>query len=96
MTDKILTKHYEGTFAGGQGPILGMHSSSEPETKGGGEGKHIAFVNEGGHDSKPTGSDANFDLHGKGYAGPENWIPEDQGVKNPDDISSSFGVKGAD
>ncbi len=94
MADPILKKNYSGTFANGQGPILGMDSSSEPEVKGihGGEGKHMSSVDEGGHDSKPTGESENFDLHGKGYAGPENWVPENKGTVNPDDVTSSKGV----
>ena len=32
-------------------------------------------------------SDKNFDLHGGSYAGPSNMVPEDKGVKNPDDVS---------
>jgi hypothetical protein len=95
-SDPISKKNYTGTFAGGQGPILGMDSSSEPEVKGvhGGEGKGIKSVDEGGHDSKPTGGSENFDLHGKSYAGPDNLAnaPENKGVVNPDDVSSSKGV----
>lgn len=43
----------------------------------GGEGKNL---------KSSEGSD-NFDLHGKGYAGPENMVPTNKGVKNPDDVS---------
>jgi hypothetical protein len=93
--DVISKKNYTGTFAGGQGPIHGMTSSSEPETKGviTGEYKHVTSVDEGGHDSKPSGDDAHFDLHGASYAGPENWVPDNKGVVNPDDIQKSAGVK---
>ena len=95
MADPILSKNYTGTFANGQGPINGMHSSSEPETKGvlGGEHTKVHSVDEGGHDSRPSGNDPSFDLHGKNYAGPENMVPDNKGTVNPDDIKSSFGVK---
>lgn len=95
MSDPISKKNYTGTFANGQGPILGMSHSSEGETKEtfGGEGKHIKSMDEGGHDVKPSGESGNFDLHGKGYAGPENWQPENKGIVNPDDVQSSAGVK---
>ena len=90
----IGTKNYAGTFAGGQGPILGMDSSSEPETKGvlGGEAERPKSVNEGGHDSRPTGDDGMFDINGKGYAGPENWQPSSKAETNPDDVSKSKAV----
>lgn len=92
--DVISKKNYSGTFAGGQGPIHGMDSSSEPEFSGvhGGEMKNIKTVSEGGSDSKPTGEGENFDLHGAGYKGPENWVPENKGTVNPDDVSKSKGV----
>lgn len=40
-------------------------------------------------DSLKVGSegDKNFDLHSDSYAGPENMVPDNKGVKNPDDIS---------
>jgi len=90
-TDPILKKNYTGTFAGGQGPILGQTSSKEPEFSGvyGGEMKNIKTVDEGGHDMKPSGEDSHFDLHGKSYAGPDNWQPDNKGVVNPDDIQHS-------
>lgn len=86
--DPILKKNYSGTFTGGQGPVKGQTSSSEPEFHGthGGEGKKVHMAEEGGHDMKPSGEDKHFDLHGKGYAGPENWQPENKGVVNPDDV----------
>lgn len=92
--DVISKKNYTGTFAGGQGPVLGMDSSSEPEVKGvyGGEGKSIRSVDEGGHDSKPTGEGGNFDLHSSSYAGPENMVPENKGTMNPDEVSKSKAV----
>jgi hypothetical protein len=92
--DVIKTKNYAGTFTGGQGPILGMDSSSEPETKGvfGGEGKTLKSVDEGGHDSKPTGDDHNFDLQGKSYAGPENWQPSSKAETPPDEVSEKKAV----
>ena len=90
----IGTKNYTGTFAGGQGPILGMDTVSEPETKGvfGGEMKTLKSVDEGGHDSKPTGDGGMFDINGKGYAGPENWQPSSKAETNPDDVSKSKAV----
>ena len=90
----IGTKNYSGTFAYGQGPILGMETSSEPEFKGvhGGEMKNLKSVDEGGHDSKPTGDDHNFDLQGKSYAGPENWQPSSKAETNPDEVSKSKAV----
>ena len=93
-TDKIRTKNYTGTFAGGQGPILGMDSSSEPEIKGvlGGEGERPKSVDEGGHDSKPTGGDPGFDLQGAGYKGPENWQPSSKAETPPDEVSKSKAV----
>lgn len=95
LADPILKKNYEGTFAGGQGPIKGLHSSFESEEKGvyGGEMKHLKVMDEGGHDTKPTGESSNFDLHGKNYAGPENMVPENKGTVNPDDVTTSSGVK---
>lgn len=40
-----------------------------------------------GKDLKSSEGSSNFDLHGSSYAGPENMVPENKGVKNPDDIS---------
>jgi len=84
--DKMKGKAYEGTFAGGQGPILGQKSTSEPEFAGthGGEGKDkVRKVNEGGVDVRPSGEDKHFDLHGSSYTGPENMVPEDKGDVTP-------------
>jgi hypothetical protein len=52
-----------------------LKTKMEPEVKGvhGGEGKDIQ-----------SKSDAScFDLHGKGYVGPENWTPTNKGEKTP-------------
>jgi hypothetical protein len=92
-TDPIKSKYYTGTFANGQGPILGQTVSGEAEFKGvhGAEGKSDTnkVSSDGGTDVKPHGEDKQFDLHGKTYAGPENWQPENHGVANPDDVKSS-------
>lgn len=89
-SDPILKKNYSGTFSGGQGPVHGMDSSSEPEFKGvhGGEMKKMGYSSDGGRDVKPSGEDEQFNLHSKSYAGPENWQPDNKGVCNPDDVSS--------
>ena len=88
--NKIGTKKYQGTFAGGQGPIQGLQSDTTPDYSPihGGEGKHVKQVSDGGMDSKPSGEDKQFDLHSTSYAGPENMQPTNKGVVNPDDISS--------
>ena len=91
-TDPIKSKYYQGTFAGGQGPVLGQESCSEGEesTSHGGEGKKaIKTSGLGGSDVKPTGGDGGFSLRGKGYAGPENWQAENKGIVNPDDLQHS-------
>lgn len=91
--DPIKSKYYTGSLAGGQGPVLGQTVSGETEFKGvhGGEdkGAYKQYSSDGGNDTKPSGEDKQFDLHGKTYAGPENWQPENQGVVNPDDVKSS-------
>ncbi len=43
----------------------------------GGEGKNL----------KSSEGSSNFDLHGSRYAGPQNMVPDNKGVKNPDDVS---------
>lgn len=87
-TDPIKSKNYSGTFAGGQGPVLGQEVKSEGETSKvfGGEEKTLKVSSEGGTDPGSQGKDEHFDLHGKSYAGPENMRPENKGVVNPDDI----------
>lgn len=36
---------------------------------------------------KSSEGSSGFDLHGDSYAGPENMVPDNKGVKNPDDVS---------
>ena len=80
--NKFAGKAYEGTFKGGQGPVLGQSVKVESETKGvfGGEGKKLSTVS-GNEPSQPKGGDGLFSLKGKGYAGPGNvdFVPEDKG-----------------
>ena len=86
MTDfkGSLGKNYQGTNAGGQGPVLGMDSKVEPEPKGpfGGELKHTIDSTESGgpqHDQYDGREEAGFSLQGAGYEGPENWHPTNLG-----------------
>lgn len=92
-SDPIKSKYYQGSLAGGQGPILGQTVTGEAEFKGvhGGECQSDAEnkSSDGGTDVPPHGEDKQFDLHGKSYAGPENWTPENHGVVNPNDIQGS-------
>jgi hypothetical protein len=82
--------YYTGFLAGGEGPILGQEVKSEAEMKGvhGGEvGKNIKTVggvNQDVHDGKEQTSTLN--LHGKDYAGPQNWEPTNLGDRSPDKI----------
>jgi hypothetical protein len=43
----------------------------------GGEGKNL----------KSSEGSSGFDLHGSTYAGPENMVPTNKGIVNPDDVS---------
>ena len=88
MKDTILKKAYEGTFSGGQGPVLGLKFDGEGETKGvfGGEMKHLS-VEKGSSASSGGSEEKGFSLSGTSYAGPENMKPTNDGVCNPDDIS---------
>ena len=92
MTDfkGSLGKNYQGTFAGGEGPVLGMDSKIEPEPKGpfGGEMKHLDTMSGGPqHDQYDGAEEKGFSLQGAGYRGPENMTPNDQGVHNNFDIN---------
>lgn len=84
MTDfkGSLGKNYVGTNAGGQGPILGMDSVTEPEPKGPFGGKVASLsVQHGGvqHDSYDGTEEKGFDIKGSGYTGPQNFSPTSAG-----------------
>lgn len=85
-------KYMDGTFANGQGPVMGQTVTNETENAGlisGGEGggKDLKPVN-GPTTFKPaTGDDGLFNLRGASYAGPQNWTPTSVGETNPFDIN---------
>lgn len=85
-------KHFEGfdpeaTGYAGPSRHLGKSGAYEPM------GVHRSAPNPkptvvGGRSDKRDGTEEKgFDLHGKGYSGPQNWTPTNLGVRNPDDIS---------
>lgn len=90
--NRFAGKYLAGSFANGQGPVMGQTTNMETEDKG------IISGQEGGggkltQNSGPTtvtpptpAGDQLFSLRGKDYAGPENWIPEDKGTTNPFDL----------
>jgi hypothetical protein len=82
VQNKFSGKAYEGTFKGGEGPVLGQSITTESETKGvfGGEGGTLKTVS-GTEPSQPKGGDGMFSLKDKSYAGPGNieFAPEDKG-----------------
>lgn len=91
-TNNFKGKNYDGTFKGGEGPILGQKVSSEAENGGllsGGEGggKNLKTVS-GPAPERPSGGDGLFDLHSKSYAGPGNlaFKPDNKGTVNPFDL----------
>ena len=83
-----LDKSYEGTFSGGQGPVLGLSFDGEAETKGllNGEFKKLSMEKGSTRDARDGSEEKGFSLSGKGYAGPENWTPTNLGTRNPDDV----------
>lgn len=91
--NKFTGKYYDGTFAGGEGPVAGQTVSTEKENTGllaGGEGGGKKLTQNSGPTTitPPTPSgDQLFSLHAKPYEGPQNWIPRDAGVTNPFDIN---------
>lgn len=80
--NKFSGKAFEGTFAGGQGPVKGQEVKRESENSGllnpsmghlktmGGKGDYVL---------SGMPSDKNFDMESKSYAGPENMKPKDMG-----------------
>ena len=88
-------KYMEGTFSNGEGPVMGQTTNYEKEDKGlisGGEGGGKNLTQNSGPTTvvPPTPSgDRLFDVQGKGYSGPENWKPTDQGTTNPYEIGKS-------
>lgn len=90
----IADKHYEGTFAGGQGPIKGLECEYEEEFKGVHDpAPHLKTVGDGGSFPTTGREMSGFDVAGAGYRGPQNFTPTNLGVRNPDDIEKSDGVK---
>lgn len=89
--NRFKGKFYDGTFTGGEGPVAGQTNNMERENSGlltGGEGggKNLKTVSGPTTFAPATGDDGLFDLHGKSYAGPQNFQPEDHGVSNPFDL----------
>lgn len=86
-----MQKNYTGTFSGGQGPVLGMDSVTEPEPQGpfGGEKKNLT-VQHGGvqHDQYDGAEEKGFSLGASGYAGPQNMKPTDLGERHNYNINS--------
>jgi|SRR5882724_2269799 len=87
-------KDLDGTFNHGEGPVIGLSISSEPEDKGlisGGEGggKNLNVMGGGTTYVNPaTPSDQKpFNLRGASYAGPQNFVPTDLGISNPFDVN---------
>lgn len=88
--DPIAGKLYEGPVHGGEGKekladkkpyeYMGVHKSA-PNPK---------LASEKGYTSSRDGKEeAGFDLHAKGYAGPQNWQPKNLGTRDPDDLRHS-------
>lgn len=81
----------DGTFSHGEGPVLGLSVNNEGENKGlisGGEGggKNLKTVGGPSTFTPATGDDGLFSLRSKSYAGPQNMVPDNQGVSNPFDL----------
>lgn len=79
----------DGTFSGGEGPVMGQKVTNEGENKGllsGGEGggKNITPNSGPTTITPPTPKgDGLFSLRGASYVGPQNFQPEDKGTVNP-------------
>ncbi len=90
-TNKFKGKYHEGTFSNGEGPVMGQSVKTESETKGqiepAASGRHLSTVGGKGELLAGTPADKNFDLHGKSYAGPENWQPKSEGEQHPFEIN---------
>lgn len=91
--NRFQGKFQDGTFAQGEGPVMGQTVVNERENAGlisGGEGggKNLSQNSGPTTVTPPTpGADKLFSLRGSSYAGPENWAPEDKGTVNPFDLS---------
>lgn len=83
-------KNYEGPVHGGEGKhkidgvtpyeFTGVYKS----------GPNPKLHPETGYTATRDGKEeSGFDLHGKGYSGPENWQPKNLGERHPDDLQHS-------
>jgi hypothetical protein len=91
--NKFTGKYSEGTFAGGEGPVLGQSITNEAETKGvlgtdNTTGRKLQQVNGTADSLKSKGEDKGFDIHGADYKGPQNWAPKDEGESHNFDIKN--------
>jgi hypothetical protein len=89
--NKFSGKYSEGTFKGGEGPVLGQSIVNESERKGllnpDTDGRNIKTVGGKSTDNiGGKGSDGLFDIYGAGYKGPQNMKPKDEGESNNFDI----------
>lgn len=94
-SNKFKGKYFEGTFAGGEGPVKGQSISREEERKGilnaesTGSGRNLKTVGGSGELLAGMPSEKNFDLHSKSYAGPENWQPKSEGEQHPFEVNKN-------
>jgi hypothetical protein len=83
-------KHYEGPVHGGEGKhnldkvapyeYTGVYKS----------GPNPKLHTETGYTATRDGrEEKGFDLHEKGYAGPQNWTPTNLGERHPDSLEHS-------
>lgn len=90
--DKILTKNYNGdkhVGGGGAGDFSGLREQKSYEYMGVHKSapNPAPEVKDGPGTTGKTGDiSKGINLHASGYAGPQNWQPENKGTVNPDDI----------
>lgn len=82
-TNNFSGKFQEGTFADGEGPILGVSIKTEAENKGqinpATSGRNLSTVGGDGDGLQGRAEEKGFDIYGSGYRGPQNFAPKNMG-----------------
>lgn len=83
-----LGKNLAGEQFGGEGTETPGKSDMSLPTHGG-ETKGMKPMEGPNVDHKDGAEEKGFSLNSASYKGPDNWTPDNMGVRNPDDLSST-------
>lgn len=90
-TNYFKGKYMDGTFANGEGPVMGQKTNMEGENKGllnpATSGRNLKTVDGQSTFTPASGDDGLFSLRAKSYTGPQNFVPDDKGVVPNFDIN---------